>query len=353
LDRLVHGRELLDVLVRGARPEQAGVARLVVALPVPHPPGTVTHQPPDELPVRLLVAGGRGRQEIGRLPGAPPGAGAQGDPDFLIAGELPEQGVHRLPLVAAGLGLHLPPVQVRTDQSRAQSAGLSRELAGRAEQAVADAAHHPEPDPRWVERAGHGDVAGHRWRASQVKVYYVYLMFISYTPAMRKPADGPAPPIWAQPPPPPRQRLLGREEIVAAATALADEAGPDALTMKAVADRLGSYSAMALYRYVLSKDGLVDLMLDAATAEIPVPPTPGPDWRADLYSRAGQTRQMTKRHPWYAALYHTRPPAGPHMMQRLGFMLLVLTARGSTIPEAMTYSALIDRHIFGSGLQEA
>jgi AcrR family transcriptional regulator len=170
---------------------------------------------------------------------------------------------------------------------------------------------------------------------------------------MRKLADGPAPLIWTQPPPPARQRLLGREEIVAAAIALADDAGPDELTMKAVADRLGSYSAMALYRYVHSKDGLVDLMLDAATAEIPVPARPGPDWRADLRDLAGQTRQMTKRHPWYAALYHTRPPAGPHMMRRLEFMLRVLTAQGATIPEAMTYAALIDRHIFGSGLQEA
>jgi hypothetical protein len=62
---------------------------------------------------------------------------------------------------------------------------------------------------------------------------------------------------------------------------------------------------------------------------------------------------MTKRHPWYAALYHTRPPAGPHMMQRLEFMLQVLTAQGTSVPEAMTYAALIDRHIFGSGLQEA
>ncbi len=170
---------------------------------------------------------------------------------------------------------------------------------------------------------------------------------------MRKPADGPAPLIWTQSPPPARQRLLGREEIVAAAIGLADEAGPDALTMKAVADRLGSYSAMALYRYVHSKDGLVDLMLDTATAEIPVPARPGPNWRADLRALAGQTRQMTKRHPWYAALYHTRPPAGPHMMQRLEFMLQVLTAQGASTPEAMTYAALIDRHIFGSGLQEA
>ena len=139
---------------------------------------------------------------------------------------------------------------------------------------------------------------------------------------------------------------------MAAAISLADEAGPAALTMKAVAARLGPYSAMALYRYVHSKDGLVDLMLDSATAEIPAPARPGPDWRADLEDLAAQTRQMTERHPWYAALYHTRPPAGPHLMERLEFMLAVLTAQGASTAAAMTYAALIDRYILGSALQE-
>jgi AcrR family transcriptional regulator len=178
------------------------------------------------------------------------------------------------------------------------------------------------------------------------------LEFIAYTHPVRKPAEA-TPPIWTQPPPPPRQRSLGREEIVAAAIALADEAGPAALTMKAVAARLGPYTAMALYRYVHSKDGLVDLMLDAATAEIPVPDQPGPDWRADLRALAAHTREMTERHPWYAVLFHTRPPVGPHMMRRLEFMLAVLTAQGASTATAMTYAALIDRHIFGSALQEA
>jgi len=162
-----------------------------------------------------------------------------------------------------------------------------------------------------------------------------------------------APLIWTQPAPPTRQRSLGREEIVRAAIALADEYGPGALTMHAVAARLGSYSAMALYRYVQSKDGLVDLMLDEATAEIPLPARPGQDWRTDLLELAGATRQMTKRHTWYPALFHTRPPAGPHMMARLEFMLTVLTRGGASLTDAMTYAALIDRHIYGSGLQEA
>jgi AcrR family transcriptional regulator len=162
-----------------------------------------------------------------------------------------------------------------------------------------------------------------------------------------------APPIWTLPPPPARQRSLGRKEIVTAAIRVADAAGSGALTMQAVAASLGSYSAMALYRYVHSKDGLVDLMLDAVTAEVALPDRPDLTWRARLHELAVATRQMTKRHPWYPELFHTRPPAGPHMMARLEFMLAVLHASGATVAEAMTCAALIDRHIYGSGMQEA
>lgn len=159
--------------------------------------------------------------------------------------------------------------------------------------------------------------------------------------------------IWTQPPPPARHRALGRDEIVAAAIAVADTDGPDAVTMKSVAGRLGPYTPMALYRYVQSKDGLVDLMLDTAIGTVPVPERPGPDWRADLRTVATGTREMIKRHPWYASLVHTRPPVGPHAMRRTEFILAVLVGRGSAVPAAMTFAALIDRHIFGSGLQEA
>jgi AcrR family transcriptional regulator len=164
---------------------------------------------------------------------------------------------------------------------------------------------------------------------------------------------GRSPLIWSLPAPPPRRQALGRDEIVAAAIALADEAGPAGLTMKAVAARIGPYSPMALYRYVHSKDGLVDLMLDAAAATIPLPAKPTGDWRADLHTLAVRTREMVRRHGWYAQLVHTRPPAGPHMMRRVEFMLAVLAGQGVPVDAAMTYAALVDRHVFGSGLQEA
>jgi AcrR family transcriptional regulator len=158
--------------------------------------------------------------------------------------------------------------------------------------------------------------------------------------------------IWSQPPPPPRQRTLGRDEIVAAAIALADDQGAAALTMKAVAARLGPYSAMSLYRYVHSKEGLVDLMLDSAASEIPLPDQKSEDWRTTLRELALASWQLLGHHPWYAELAHTRPP-GPHAMRRLDFMLVALTDGGATLPDAMTYAALLDRHILGSGIQQA
>lgn len=182
-------------------------------------------------------------------------------------------------------------------------------------------------------------------------MYDVNHNFTAYTRAVHDPE--PISLIWSRPASPARQRTLDRPAIVAAAIALADEAGPEALTMKAVAERLGTYSPMALYRYVSNKDGLIDLMLDTATAEVPVPAAAGPDWRADLRDLATASRRMIQRHPWFAVLVHTRPPAGPHMMRRLEFMLAVLTGRGAAVADAMTYAALLDRHVFGAGLQEA
>lgn len=159
--------------------------------------------------------------------------------------------------------------------------------------------------------------------------------------------------IWTRPEPRRRQSPLERDDIVRAGIAVADEGGVEALTMSAVARRLGPYTPMALYRHVLSKDGLVDLMLDAATAEVPLPSRPGITWRAALREVALESWAMAKRHLWYAQLVPTRPPLGPHTMRRTEFLLGVLVERGAALGEATAYAALLDRHVFGSAQQVA
>jgi hypothetical protein len=124
LDRPVHHLQLGDVLGRGAGPQQADVGGLVVALPVPDPPAAVAHQAVHEPAVVLRVPGRRRRQELGRLPGRPPRAGADGDPDLLGPVQLVEEGVHGVEVVPAGLGLDLGPVEVDPDQPCPERAEL-------------------------------------------------------------------------------------------------------------------------------------------------------------------------------------------------------------------------------------
>ena len=64
------------------------------------------------------------------------------------------------------------------------------------------------------------------------------------------------------------RRPLSRARIVAAAVAIADAEGLDAVSMPRLARELGT-APMSLYRHVPHKDALVDLMLDAAIGPPP------------------------------------------------------------------------------------
>ena len=70
---------------------------------------------------------------------------------------------------------------------------------------------------------------------------------------------------------------LSAGAVGTAALALADEGGLAALSMRALGARLG-VAAMALYRYVPSKDVLLELVLEAAYAELPDELPAGAGW---------------------------------------------------------------------------
>ncbi|MCP2164008.1 TetR/AcrR family transcriptional regulator [Goodfellowiella coeruleoviolacea] len=166
------------------------------------------------------------------------------------------------------------------------------------------------------------------------------------------PKSTPTPPIWLLPEPPERQWGLGRPEIVRAAIEIADEAGAAALTMRAVAAKLGSSTPMSLYRYVHSKDGLVDLMLDAACAEVSTPDQPGADWRAEVTELARARWAMVKRHPWFAELVHSRPPASPNACRYQEFYLATFARLGQDLARSVSFYRLIDGHVLGLALQQ-
>lgn len=152
----------------------------------------------------------------------------------------------------------------------------------------------------------------------------------------------------------PRSRdHLSRERIAAEAVRIADDTGVAGLTMSAVGQALGGYSAMALYRYVQNKDGLVDLMLDRVIGEVPMPHQETADWAGAIRKLGVDTWEMVMRHPWYGTLVDGRPPLGPHSLRRTESVLRILTIAGIDADEGLGFLELLDRFVFSSAAGSA
>ena len=96
---------------------------------------------------------------------------------------------------------------------------------------------------------------------------------------------------------------LTLDDIASASLELVDQGGPDALTMRAVADALG-VSTMGLYHHVESKAALVELLVERAYRDRPLPTPSGNDWREDIWELATWIRETTKAHPALSQLRH-------------------------------------------------
>ncbi len=120
--------------------------------------------------------------------------------------------------------------------------------------------------------------------------------------------------LWGLRQPEPRRGpkpRLSRGAVVAAAVALADAEGLEAVSMQRVAKELG-YTTMSLYRYVDSKEDMLVLMSDAAMDGDPPPPREGGDWRAGVEEWVHGAVAMYRRHPWGVYLTLNGPPNGPN-----------------------------------------
>lgn len=101
-----------------------------------------------------------------------------------------------------------------------------------------------------------------------------------------------------------RSARINRDQVLAGALALADEEGLGALTMSALAERLG-VSTMAVYRHVTNKEDLLDGVVELLLTEFPSP-TDRP-WPERLASLAADIRRTARRHPTVFPLLLQRP----------------------------------------------
>jgi AcrR family transcriptional regulator len=154
--------------------------------------------------------------------------------------------------------------------------------------------------------------------------------------------DGPGGVIWMRP----EHAAIGRpakrsrEEITAAAIAIADREGLDAVSMRRVAAGLET-GAASLYRYVETREDLLDLMIDATGAEY-VFAAPTGDWLADVLAIGDQARAIMRRHPWLPSLLLTRAVLGPNGLVLLEHVLAALAPHPAGITAKLEAFAMLN-----------
>lgn len=144
---------------------------------------------------------------------------------------------------------------------------------------------------------------------------------------------------------------LTREVIVEHAIELADTIGSDALTMRKLADAIGT-APMTIYYYVSSKDLLIDEMVERVFSEIEIPPV-DQEWKPALRRRCQSARRVLNRHFWAAPLMESRSPPGSANMRHHDAVIGFLRRGGFSIALAAHAYAVLDSYVYGFAFEES
>jgi AcrR family transcriptional regulator len=136
---------------------------------------------------------------------------------------------------------------------------------------------------------------------------------------------------------------LSAEAIVDAAVRIADAEGLEAISMARVAAELG-FTTMSLYRYVTSKDELLQLMFNASAFGAESIVLEGDDWRSRLRSWSIIQRDMLDLHPWITQMRMAAPPLAPNSLHFVERALEALDGTGLADAEKMRAIGLISSY---------
>jgi AcrR family transcriptional regulator len=154
---------------------------------------------------------------------------------------------------------------------------------------------------------------------------------------------------------PPSSRSRGRpalplERILAAALELVDEQGADALSMRSLAQRLGSGTA-TLYRHFASRSELVALVVDRMIGETDVDAVAALPWQQACMSFAQSMFDALGRHGNVAPLLIGHVPLGPNALAHRELVLSVLLDNGFEPTVAAHAYATVSRYVLGLAIQ--
>ncbi|WP_207620881.1 TetR/AcrR family transcriptional regulator [Streptosporangium minutum] len=142
------------------------------------------------------------------------------------------------------------------------------------------------------------------------------------------------------------------ERIIATALEIVDAEGAEALTLRALAQRLGSSTA-TLYRHVDNRADLVGHVVERVFSEIAVDSEAleGADMSRACEHLARSLFDAIARHPNAAPLLIETVPTGPHAMAFREVCLSTLLAHGFPPATARMLAAALGRFVIGFALQ--
>jgi len=149
---------------------------------------------------------------------------------------------------------------------------------------------------------------------------------------------------------PRKAAALSRDQIVRTAIRVADAEGADAVSMRRIARELNA-GTMSLYWHVVSKEELLDLMLDAVQGD-QENPEPSGDWRQDMREAARAVRQSLHEHPWLMDFIGGRPPVGPKSLRNLERTLGYFDGLNLDIRMTMDIATTLGTYVMGAVLRE-
>jgi len=147
------------------------------------------------------------------------------------------------------------------------------------------------------------------------------------------------------------RQQLSRERVLDAALRVADDGGLAGLTIRSLAEQLGT-RPMSLYHYVAGKEEILDGLVDLVFAEIELPEPTG-RWREEMTKRARSARAVLRRHPWSIALLESRTTPGPATLRHHDATIGALRAGGFSIAQTGHAYAVLDAFTYGFAVQEA
>jgi AcrR family transcriptional regulator len=124
-----------------------------------------------------------------------------------------------------------------------------------------------------------------------------------------------------------RRQPLSQDVIVDTALAILDREGLDGVSMRRIAQELGTGPA-SLYAHVANKDELLELLLDRISGQVVLPEPDPAHWQEQIRDIARQVYRLFKTHTNIALVALASTPTGPNTVGVSERVLAILLAGG-------------------------